>query len=60
MLKHSREYIYRPFYLLLGLLFFTIGIAYVGLMYVMNLLVSTLEKAVKEVRNERNKYKRVK
>ena len=58
MLKYSREHIYRPFYLLLGILLFSIGIAYVSLMYVINVIVSTLEKAVKDIGNERNKYKR--
>lgn len=58
MLKHSREHIYRPFYLLLGILFFVIGIAYVSLMYVINVIVSTLEKVAKDIDKERNKYKR--
>ena len=58
MLKHSREHIYRPFYLLLGILFFVIGIAYVSLMYIINVIVFTLEKVVKDIDKERNKYKR--
>ena len=58
MLKHSREHIYRSFYLVLGLLFFVIGTAYISLMYIINVIVFTLEKVVKGIDKERNKYKR--
>jgi hypothetical protein len=58
MLKYSREHIYRPFYLLLGILFFVIGTAYISLMYIINFIVFTLEKVVKDIDKERNKYKR--
>jgi len=53
-------YIFKPFYLLLGALYFIVLLSLLGALYIVLLCKSTLEKVVKDIENERNKYKRVK
>jgi hypothetical protein len=53
-------YIFKPFYLLLGTLYFIVLLSLLGALYIVLLCKSTLEKVVKDIKKERNKYKRVK
>jgi len=53
-----RGYIFKPFYLLLGILYFIALLSLLGALYIVLLSKSTLEKVVKDIGNERNKYKR--
>jgi len=53
-------YIFKPFYLLLGALYFIVLLSLLGALYIVLLCKSTLEKVVKDIKKERNKYKRVK
>ena len=55
-----KGYIFKPFYLLLGLLYFIALVSLLGALYLILLSKSTLEKVVKDIENERNKYKRKK
>jgi hypothetical protein len=52
-------YIFKPFYLLLGVLYFIVLLSLLGALYIVLLCKSTLEKVVKDIKKERNKYKRV-
>ena len=52
-------YIFKPFYLLLGVLYFMVLLSLLGALYIVLLSKSTLEKVVKDIAKERNKYKRV-
>jgi hypothetical protein len=54
-----RGYMFRPFYLLLGILYFFTLLALLGTLYVILFLRNTLEKVLKDIDKERNKYKRV-
>jgi hypothetical protein len=54
-----KGYIFKPFYLLLGTLYFLTLLSLLGALYIVLLSKSTLEKVVKDIENERNKYKRV-
>jgi len=53
-----KGWIFRPFYLLLGLLYFLLLLSLLGSLYVMLYIRNTLEIVVKDIENERNKYKR--
>jgi len=53
-----KGYIFKPFYLLLGVLYFILLMSLLGALYIVLLCKSTLEKVVKDIENERNKYKR--
>jgi hypothetical protein len=55
-----KGYMFRPFYLLLGVLYFLLLLSLLGTLYVMLYIRNTLEIAVKDIEKERNKYKRVK
>ncbi len=54
-----KGYIFKPFYLLLGILYFIVLMSLLGALYIVLLSKSTLEKVVKDIENERKKYKRV-
>jgi len=54
-----KGYIFKPFYLLLGVLYFILLMSLLGALYIVLLCKSTLEKVVKDIEKERNKYKRV-
>jgi hypothetical protein len=54
-----KGYIFKPFYLLLGVLYFILLMSLLGALYIVLLSKSTLEKVVKDIDKERNKYKRV-
>jgi hypothetical protein len=53
-------YILKPFYLLLGALYFIVLLSLLGALYIVLLCKSTLEKVVKDIKKERNKYNRLK
>jgi hypothetical protein len=54
-----KGYIFKPFCLLLGILYFMLLLALLGALYTILFLRTTLEKAIKDIEKERNKYKRV-
>lgn len=53
-----KGYMFRPFYLLLGVLYFLTLLSLLGALYIMLYLRNTLENIVKDIEKERNKYKR--
>jgi hypothetical protein len=55
-----KGWIFRPFYLLLGLLYFILLLSLLGTLYIVLYLRTTLENVIKDIEKERNKYKRVK
>lgn len=54
-----KGWIFRPFYLLLGLLYFLLLLSLLGTLYIVSLSRTTLEKAIKDIEKERKRYKRV-
>ena len=54
-----KGWIFRPFYLLLGMLYFFTLLSLLGALYSLLFVKNTLEKALKDIDKERNKYKRV-
>ena len=54
-----KGYIFKPFYLLLGLLYFLALLSLLGALYSLLFIKNTLEKILKDIEKERNKYKRV-
>jgi hypothetical protein len=55
-----KGYMFRPFYLLLGVLYFLLLLSLLATLYIMLYIRTTLEIVVKDIEKERNKYKRVK
>lgn len=53
-------YIFKPFYLILGALYFIVLLSLLGALYVMLYLRNTLEIILKDIEKNRNKYKRLK
>jgi len=53
-----KGYMFRPFYLLLGVLYFLLLLSLLGTLYVMLYIRTTLEIVIKDIEKERNKYKR--
>jgi hypothetical protein len=54
-----KGYIFKPFYLLLGILYFIALLSLLGALYLVLLSKSTLENVIKDIEKERKKYKRV-
>ena len=54
-----KGYVFRPFYLLLGILYFLTLLSLLGALYILLFVKNTLEKVLKDIEKERNKYKRV-
>ena len=54
-----KGYMFRPFYLLLGILYFLLLLSLLGTLYIVLFLRTTLENVIKDIEKERNKYKRV-
>ena len=54
-----KGYIFKPFYLLLGVLYFTILLALLGTLYVALYIRDTLEITLKDIKKQRNKYSRL-
>jgi hypothetical protein len=55
-----KGYIFKPFYLLSGILYFILLLSLLGSLYIVLFLRTTLENVIKDIEKERNKYKRVK
>ena len=55
-----KGYVFRPFYLVLGVLYFFTLLSLLGTLYLTLFIKNTLEIVVKDIEKERNKYKRVK
>jgi len=55
-----KGYIFKPFYLLLGMLYFIVLLALLGTLYIILFLRNTLEIILKDIEKNRNKYKRMK
>jgi uncharacterized membrane protein len=53
-------YIFKPFYLLLGVLYFIVLLSLLGALYIMLYIRNTLEIVLNNIEKERNKYKRLK
>ena len=53
-----KGYIFKPFYLLLGVLYFMSLVSLLGALYLILLSKSTLENVIKDIEKERKKYKR--
>ena len=53
-----KGFVFRPFYLLLGVLYFLLLLSLLGTLYVMLYIRTTLEIVIKDIEKERNKYKR--
>jgi len=53
-------YIFKPFYLLLGALYFIVLLSLLATLYVVLYLRNTLEILLNNIEKERNKYKRLK
>ena len=55
-----KGYMFRPFYLLLGVLYFLVLLSLLATLYILLYIRNTLEIVIKDIEKERNKYKRVK
>jgi hypothetical protein len=55
-----KGHIFKPFYLLLGVLYFIVLLSLLGTLYVVLYLRNTLEILLNNIEKERNKYKRMK
>ena len=53
-------YIFKPFYLLLGVLYFIVLLSLLGALYIMLYIRNTLEKILKDIEKNRIKYSRMK
>jgi hypothetical protein len=55
-----KGYIFKPFYLLLGMLYFIVLLALLGSLYGILFIRNTLEITLNNIEKNRNKYKRMK
>jgi len=55
-----KGHIFKPFYLILGALYFIILLLLLGCLYIVLFLRNTLEIALKGIEKNRNKYKNIK
>jgi len=53
-------YIFKPFYLLLGVLYFIVLLSLLATLYVILYIRNTLEKILKDIDKNRKKYSRLK
>ena len=53
-------YIFKPFYLLLGVLYFIVLLSLLGALYVILYIRNTLEITLKDIDKNRKKYSRLK
>ena len=51
-----KGYIFKPFYLLLGVLYFILLLALLGTLYIVLYLRNTLEITIKQIEKNRKKY----
>jgi hypothetical protein len=52
-------YIFKPFYLLLGVLYFIILLSLLGTLYIVLYIRNTLEIILKDIEKNRKEYKRL-
>ena len=52
-------YIFKPFYLLLGVLYFVVLLALLGCLYIVLYIRNTLEIVLKDIEKNRKKYNRL-
>jgi hypothetical protein len=57
---HFKGYIFKPFYLLLGVLYFVVLLALLGTLYIVLYIRNTLEIVLKDIEKNRKKYNRYK
>jgi hypothetical protein len=55
-----KGYIFKPFYLLLGVLYFIVLLSLLATLYVVLYIRNTLEIVLNNIEKERNKYSRLK
>jgi hypothetical protein len=55
-----KGHIFKPFYLLLGVLYFIVLLSLLGCLYGLLYIRNTLEIVLKDIEKNRNKYKRIK
>jgi hypothetical protein len=55
---YIKGYMFRPFYLLLGVLYFLALLSLLGALYGLLFIKNALEKVLNDIEKERNKYKR--
>jgi hypothetical protein len=55
-----KGYIFKPFYLILGVLYFIILLLLLGSLYTILYIRNTLEITLKQIEKNRNKYKNIK
>jgi len=55
-----KGYVFKPFYLVLGVLYFTILLSLLGCLYMVLFIRNTLEIVLKDIEKNRNKYKTLK
>jgi len=55
-----KGYVFRPFYLVLGVLYFFTLLSLLGTLYLTLFIKNTLENVLKDIDKERKRYKRVK
>ena len=54
-----KGYIFKPFYLILGVLYFILLLFLLGTLYTMLFLRNTLEKILKDIKKQRKKYSKL-
>ena len=57
---HFKGYIFKPFYLLLGVLYFIVLLSLLGSLYIILYIRNTLEIVLNNIEKNRKKYKRLK
>jgi len=55
-----KGYIFKPFYLILGVLYFMVLLSLLATLYIILYIRNTLEITLKQIEKNRNKYKRMK
>ena len=53
-----KGYVFRPFYLVLGVLYFFTLLSLLGALYIVLFIRTTLENVIKDIEKERKRYKR--
>ena len=55
-----KGYVFKPFYLILGVLYFMVLLALLGTLYIVLYIRDTLEITLKQLEKNRKKYSRLK
>jgi hypothetical protein len=54
-----KGWIFRPFYLCLGALYFIVLLSLLGALYILIFIKNTLEKILKDIKKQRKKYSKL-